>query len=243
MKLDILAFGAHPDDVELSASGILLLEKKRGKKTGIIDLTGGELGTRGTAQTRAKEAAESAKILQLEIRENLGMADGFFTNDEAHQLKVICAIRKYRPEIVLCNAPEDRHPDHGKAAKLVSDSCFLSGLIKVQTSQAGKEQEAWRPKYVLHYVQDRYLKPDFVVDVSAVFNEALKSIQSYQTQFFSEDAPEGPVTYISTPGFLDSIIYRHRMFGKMIGVEYAEGFISEKTVGLKNLDSLILENT
>lgn len=244
MKLDILAFGAHPDDVELSASGVLLHEKKRGKKTGIIDLTQGEMGSRGTAETRAKEAANSALILELDVRENLGMADGFFLNDKHHQLKVISAIRKYRPEIVLCNAPEDRHPDHGRGAALVSDSCFLAGLVKVtSTDDEGKEQDAWRPKYVLHYVQDRYLKPDFVIDVSPVFEKVLESITAYQTQFFSENAPEGPETYISTPGFLDSIIYRHKMFGKMIGVKYAEGFISTKAVGLKNLDSLILENT
>jgi len=243
MKLDILAFGAHPDDVELSASGVLLLEKKRGKKTGIADLTAGELGTRGTAETRARESAKSAEILQLNIRENLNMADGFFENNREHQLKVIETIRKYRPEIVLCNAPEDRHPDHGKAAKLISDSCFLSGLMKIKTSFNGENQDAWRPKYVLHYVQDRYLKPDFVVDVSSVFDQALESIKAYDTQFFTENSADGPVTYISTPGFLDSIIYRHKMFGKMIGVNYAEGFISSKTIGLHNFDALILENT
>lgn len=243
MKLDILAFGAHPDDVELCASGVLLLEKKRGKKTGIVDLTCGELGTRGTAETRATEAASSSKIMELDIRENLQMADGFFENDTNHKMKVVKAIRKYRPEIVLCNAPEDRHPDHGRGAKLISDSCFLSGLIKIKTTDEENDQAPWRPKYVLHYIQDRYLKPDFVVDVSEVFDQALESIKAYSTQFFSTGSPKGPETYISTPDFLESIIYRHKMYGKMIGVKYAEGFITQKTVGLHNLDALILENT
>jgi len=243
MKLDLLAFGAHPDDVELSCTGILILEKKRGKKTGIIDLTLGEMGTRGTAETRKREAEESAKILELDIRENLEMADGFFQNDPQHQLQVISAIRKYQPDIVFCNAPDDRHPDHGRAAKLISDSCFLSGLLKVKTTFDGIEQEPWRPKYVLNYIQDRYFKPDFVVDVTEVFDQKLESIKAYRTQFFSEHAPEGPTTYISTPEFLESIIYRYKMFGKMIGVKYAEGFISVKTIGLRSLDSLILKTT
>jgi bacillithiol biosynthesis deacetylase BshB1 len=243
MKLDLLAFGAHPDDVELSCAGVLALEKKRGRTTGIIDLTRGELGTRGTAETREQEAADSAKILGVDVRENLDMADGFFDNDRAHQLQVIRVLRKYRPEIVLCNAPEDRHPDHGRAAKLVAESCFLSGLSKIKTEVDGKDQESWRPKYVLNYIQDRYLKPDFVVDVTEVFDQKLESMKAFKTQFFSEQAPEGPVTYISTPGFLDSVVYRYKMFGKMIGVQYAEGFISVKTVGLHSLDALILENT
>lgn len=242
MKLDVLAFGVHPDDVELSCSGVLLVEKKNGRKTGIIDLTEGELGTRGNVETRYIEAADAARILQVDIRENLQLADGFFSNDEGHQRKVITAIRKYKPEIVICNAPEDRHPDHGRSASLVSDAAFLSGLSKIETTDNGKAQEAWRPKYVLHYIQDRYLTPDFVVDISDVFETKLEAIKAYKTQFYSPGM-DGPETYISTPDFLDSVIYRYKMFGKMIGVKYAEGFISDKTIGIRNFDALIKENT
>lgn len=242
MKLDILAFGVHPDDVELSCTGTLLVEKKNGKKTGIIDLTAGELGTRGTAETRRKESAEAAKILGVEIRENLGMADGFFQNDEAHQRKVISAIRTYQPEIIFCNAPEDRHPDHGRSSKLVADAAFLSGLMKIQTAFNGSAQQAWRPKYVFRYIQDRMLQPDFVIDITDVFEQKIEAIKAYKTQFTGSDTDE-PQTYISTPDFLDSVIYRHKWFGKMIGVKYAEGFISEKIIGLKNFDSIIKENT
>ena len=242
MKLDLLAFGVHPDDVELSCSGVLLVEKNNGKKTGIVDLTEGELGTRGTAETRYLEAADAARILGVDIRENLQLADGFFKNDEAHQRKVIQVIRKYKPEIVICNAPEDRHPDHGRSSSLVSDASFLSGLVKIETTDNGIGQEPWRPKYVLHYIQDRYLKPDFVVDISAVFEKKIEAIKAYKTQFYNPGI-DGPETYISTPDFLDSVIYRYKMFGKMIGVKYAEGFISDKIIGIGNFDSLIKENT
>ena len=242
MKLDLLAFGVHPDDVELSCSGVLLVEKNNGKKTGIVDLTEGELGTRGTAETRYLEAADAARILGVDIRENLQLADGFFKNDEEHQRKVIQVIRKYKPEIVICNAPEDRHPDHGRSSSLVSDASFLSGLVKIETTDNGIGQEPWRPKYVLHYIQDRYLKPDFVVDISAVFEKKIEAIKAYKTQFYNPGI-DGPETYISTPDFLDSVIYRYKMFGKMIGVKYAEGFISDKTIGIRNFDSLIKENT
>lgn len=242
MKLDLLAFGVHPDDVELSCAGVLLQEKNNGKKTGIIDLTAGELGTRGNGATRLKEAAEAARILGVEIRENLGMADGFFANDEAHQRQIITVLRRYQPEIILCNATSDRHPDHARSAKLVEDAAFLSGLIKIETTDQGKIQEAWRPKYVLHYIQDRLLIPDFVVDISAVFETKLEAIKAFATQFHNDGLDE-PQTYISTPDFLDSVIYRHKWFGKMIGVKYAEGFISEKMIGIKNFDALIKENT
>ncbi|MEO5967910.1 MAG: bacillithiol biosynthesis deacetylase BshB1 [Ferruginibacter sp.] len=242
MKLDVLAFGVHPDDVELSCSGTLLVEKKAGKKVGVVDLTRGELGTRGTADTRESESKASTQILELDARENLGLADGFFKNDEEHQLKVIYAIRKYKPEVVLCNAPEDRHPDHGRSAELVSDASFLSGLMKIKTEDNGVEQNAWRPKYVLNYIQDRYLKPDFVVDISEVFEQKLESIKAYKTQFFQEGSG-GVQTYISSPEFLESVIYRYKMFGKMIGVEYAEGFISKKILGIKSLESIIKNNT
>jgi N-acetylglucosamine malate deacetylase 1 len=242
MKLDILAFGVHPDDVELSCAGVLLVEKANGKKTGIIDLTQGELGTRGTAQTRIQEAAAAAAILGVDVRENLQMADGFFQNDEAHQRKIIAAIRQYQPEIILCNAPSDRHPDHGRSAKLVADASFLSGLKKIETTQNGQAQQHWRPKYVFNYIQDRLLQPDFVIDISAVFEKKVESVKAYGTQFHNPNSSE-PQTYISTPDFLESVIYRHKWFGKMIGVQYAEGFISEKMTGFSNFDNFIKQNT
>jgi bacillithiol biosynthesis deacetylase BshB1 len=242
MKLDILAFGVHPDDVELSCAGTLLVEQTNGKKTGIIDLTAGELGTRGSAETRKAESAAAAKILGVEIRENLEMADGFFQNDEANQRKVITAIRTYQPEIVLCNAPEDRHPDHGRSSKMVADAVFLSGLMKIETQVKDSDQQAWRPKYVFRYIQDRMLQPDFVIDITSVFDQKIEAIKAYSTQFNNSNLNE-PQTYISTPDFLDSVIYRHKWFGKMIGVKYAEGFISEKMIGFTNFDSFIKENT
>ena len=242
MKLDILAFGVHPDDVELSCSGVLLSEKLLGKKTGIVDLTQGELGTRGTAEIRKQEAAASAKILQVDVRENLGLADGFFKNDEAQQRKVITAIRKYQPEIILCNAPEDRHPDHGRSAALVEDAAFLSGLRKIETWEEGKLQEPWKPTYVFNYIQDRYLQPDFVIDISHVMDQKLESIKAFSTQFYNPDLDE-PATYISTPDFLDSVIYRSKMMGKMIGVPYAEGFVSKKIIGFNSFNALIANIT
>ena len=242
MKIDVLAFGVHPDDVELSCAGVLLVEKKNGKTTGIIDITEGELGTRGTAETRKEEAAAAAKILGIDVRENLQLADGFFKNDEVHQRKIITAIRKYRPEIILCNAPEDRHPDHGRSARLVADAAFLSGLVKIETTDDGKLQEPWKPAYVLQYIQDRFLQPNFVIDVTEVFEQKLEAIKAYATQFHNPGI-DGPQTYISTPDFLDSIIYRSKMLGKMIGVKHAEGFISEKMIGFKSLDVLIKKTT
>jgi bacillithiol biosynthesis deacetylase BshB1 len=242
MKLDILVFAVHPDDAELSCGGILLSEKLKGKKTGVIDLTQGELGTRGTSETRKQEAANAAEILQLDVRENLQMADGFFSNDEAHQRKIIASIRKYQPEIIFCNAPEDRHPDHGRSAKLVEDAAFLSGLRKIETTFNGIIQQSWRPKYVFNYIQDKYLHPDFVIDISHVMDKKLDSIKAYSTQFNSPGLSE-PQTYISSPDFLDSVIYRSKMFGKMIGVNFAEGFISKKMIGFNSFDAFIKENT
>ena len=242
MKLDLIAFGVHPDDVELSCAGVLLVEKKNGRKTGIVDLTAGELGTRGTAETRMAEAAHAAEILGVEIRDNLGMADGFFVNDETHQRKIITSLRRYQPEIILCNAPADRHPDHGRSARLVEDAAFLSGLKKIETTDNGNVQEAWRPKYVLNYIQDRFINPDFVIDITSVFEQKLEAIRAFATQFHME-GDKGPQTYISTPDFLDSVVYRHKWFGKMIGVKYAEGFISEKMIGINNFDALIKVNT
>ena len=242
MKLDLLVFAVHPDDAELSCGGILLTEKINGKTTGVVDLTQGELGTRGTIETRKMEAEAAGKILRLDVRENLQMADGFFTNDEAHQRKIIASIRKYRPEIIFCNAPSDRHPDHGRSAQLVEDASFLAGLVKIETSIDGKLQEPWRPKYVFNFIQDRYLAPNFVIDITDVMEQKLEAIKAYGTQFNSPNLNE-PQTYISTPDFLDSIIYRSKMMGKMIGVKYAEGFISSKMIGFSNFDAFIKKNT
>lgn len=245
MKLDILAIAVHPDDAELGCGGTLLAEKQRNKKTGVIDLTRGELGTRGSAALRAKESAAASAIMQLDVRENLGMSDGFFKNDEAHQRLLIQAIRKYQPEIVLANALDDRHPDHGRSGHLIKDACFLSGLRKIETTDNnGKLQPQWRPKYIFHYIQDRYFEPSFVFDISSVFEKKLEAIKAYSSQFYSDEYnADEPQTYISTPGFLNSIIGRHAMFGKMIGVPYAEGFITEKMIGISDFDKFIQKDT
>jgi N-acetylglucosamine malate deacetylase 1 len=244
MKLDVLAIGVHPDDVELGCSGTLINEVKKGKKVGVVDLTQGELGTRGTVETRYREAAEAAGVMGIVARENLKMRDGFFQNDEAHQLVLIKAIRKYRPEIVIGNIWEDRHPDHGRAGQLINDACFLSGLQQVITkADEGEEQEKWRPKYLLHYIQDRFYEPDIIVDISEVFEQKLESIKAYKTQFHSSESEEGPQTYISGPEFLEAQIGRARLLGKRIGVQFAEGFLSKKNIGIKSLDALILQET
>jgi bacillithiol biosynthesis deacetylase BshB1 len=245
MKIDVLAIAVHPDDVELCCSGTLMMEKLSGKKVGVVDLTRGELGTRGSAALRDVESANAAKIMQLDVRENLKMADGFFKNDEAHQRLLIKAIRKYQPEIVLASALADRHPDHGRAGNLISDACFLSGLRKIETfDDDGNPQQSWRSKYVFHYIQDRYYEPSFVYDITPVFERKVESIRAYSSQFFSTDYnKDEPQTYISSPEFLNSIIGRHQMFGKMIGVAYAEGFISEKMIGVRNLDSFVQMDT
>ena len=240
-KLDLLAIGVHPDDVELGCSGTIINEIKNGKTVGVLDLTQGELGSRGTIETRYEEAAKAAMIMGVHVRENLKMRDGFFKNDEEHQRRLIVAIRKYQPEIVITNSLEDRHPDHGRAAKLTTDSCFLSGLVKVETNdELGSQQEPWRPKYVFHYIQDRYHEPDFVIDISNVFEQRMDAVKAYTTQFYNPDnEDDGPQTYISTSAFLDSIIARARVIGKKIGVQYGEGFNTEKSLGIKDLDSLI----
>jgi bacillithiol biosynthesis deacetylase BshB1 len=245
MKLDILAIGVHPDDVELGCSGTLINEIKNGKKVGVVDLTQGELGTRGTVDIRYTEAAKAAEVMGVHVRENLKMRDGFFKNDEEHQLKLISALRKYQPEIVIANILHDRHPDHGRAGHLIADACFLSGLVKVKTNdEDGNPQERWRPKYVLHYLQDWYHEPDLIIDISDVFEQRMKAIEAYGTQFFSTgEANDEPVTYISTPDFLDSVTARARMLGKRIGVKYGEGYISEKKIGIRSLDALIQNET
>ncbi len=244
MKVDILAIGVHPDDVELGCSGVLINEINAGKTAAIIDLTQGELGSRGTVDTRYKEAAEAASIIGVVARENLKFRDGFFVNDETHQLKLIQSIRKYQPEIVFANVLDDRHPDHGRAGHLIAESCFLAGLSKIETvDEQGKPQQKWRPKYVLHYIQDWYHEPDILIDVSDVFEQKMNSVKAYGTQFFSSQDDGEPTTYISTPDFLDSIVARARMFGKRIGVKYAEGFISEKKIGIRSLDALVMVET
>lgn len=245
MKLDILAIGVHPDDVELGCSGTIINEIKAGKKVGVVDLTQGELGTRGTVETRYQESANAAMIMGIHVRENLKMRDGFFKNDEAHQLKLIKAIRKYQPSVVIGNVLNDRHPDHGRAGHLIADACFLSGLSKIETEDDdGKAQQRWRPAYLLHYIQDWYHEPDLLVDISESFDQRMKSIEAYTTQFHtSAEGVAGPQTYISTPDFLESIVARARMFGKRIGVKYAEGFISEKKIGIRSLDALIQNET
>lgn len=243
MKLDILAIGVHPDDVELGCSGTLINEIKRGKKVGIIDLTQGELGTRGTVATRYDEAARAAKIIGAHARENLKMRDGFFKNDEEHQLQVVRILRKYQPDVVFGNILEDRHPDHGRAGNLIYDACFLSGLKQVQTrSEDGKEQEKWRPRYLFHYIQDRFYEPDFIIDITDSFEQRMESIRAYTTQFHNPSSNE-PATYISNPEFLEAIVSRARLLGKRIGVQFAEGFLTKKNIGIKNLDAFILQET
>lgn len=238
MKLDILAFGAHPDDVELGCAGTIAKEISLGNKVGIVDLTRGELGTRGSAELRDKEAAVAADILGVSVRENLGFADGFFKNDEEHQLAVIKMIRKYQPEIVLCNAIDDRHIDHPKGSKLVSDACFLSGLLKIETTLDGKLQEKWRPKLVYHYIQWKNIEPDFVVDITGFMDKKEASVLAYSSQFFdpNSNAPETPIT---SKNFTESVNYRAKDLGRLIGVDYAEGFTSGRYVAVENLSKLI----
>ena len=238
MKLDILVFGAHPDDVELSCGATIAKEISLGKKVGIVDLTRGELGTRGSAELRDKEAADAAKILGVDIRENLRFRDGFFVNDETHQLEVIKMIRKYRPDVVICNAVDDRHIDHSKGSKLVSDACFLSGLIKISTQLDGEQQEQWRPKQVYHYIQWKSLTPDFVVDVTGFMEKKVDSLMAYKSQFYDPNSTE-PVTPIATKNFKDSILYRAADLGRLINTEYAEGFTVERYLAVNSLGDLI----
>lgn len=238
MKLDILAFGAHPDDVELGCSGTLAKEVSLGKKVGIVDLTRGELGTRGSVEIRNSESAKASEILGIHVRENLDMRDGFFVNDEAHQLKIIQMIRKYQPDVVICNAIDDRHIDHGKGSKLVSDACFLSGLRKIETEWEGSSQQAWRPKAVYHYIQWKNIEPDFVVDISGFMEVKMESILAYGSQFYNPNSNE-PTTPIATKNFLDSIKYRAQDLGRLVGVEFAEGYTVERYLAVNSLGDLI----
>ena len=238
MKLDILAIGAHPDDVELGCGATIAKEMANGKKVGILDLTRGELGTRGSAEIRDKEAAASAEILGVSFRENLGLADGFFINDKEAQLKIIEVLRKYQPNIVLCNAIDDRHIDHGKGSKLTSDACFLSGLKKIETEYESIKQEAWRPKYVYHYIQWKNIQPDFVVDVSGFMDKKLKAIKAFDSQFFDPNSNE-PETPITSKNFLNSIKYRAEDLGRLIGKEHGEGFTVERFPAVDSISDLI----
>lgn len=237
MKLDILVLAVHPDDAELGCSGTIAKHIAMGKKVGIVDFTRGELGTRGSAEIRDLEAADSAKILGLHARENLRFKDGFFANDEAHKIAVIKMIRKYQPEIILTNALHDRHPDHGRAGDLANDACFLSGLSKISTNIDGQEQEAWRPRLILQYIQDRYIEPDIIVDITPYIQTKIDSIKAFKTQFFNPDHEEAE-TYISSPEFFDSVIGRAREFGKSIGTTYGEGFTCRKLLGVNDLFNL-----
>jgi len=238
MKLDILAIGAHPDDVELGCAATLAKEISLGKKVGIIDLTRGELGTRGSAKIRDKEAAAAAKILGVSIRENLGFADGFFINDKEHQMALIKMIRKYQQSIVLCNAIEDRHIDHGKGSKLVSDACFLSGLQKIKTNIKGEDQVAHRPKHVYHYIQWKNIEPDFVVDITGFLDKKMEAVQAYSSQFYDPKSTEA-ASPISSKNFLDSVRYRAQDLGRLIGTEAGEGFTTERFVAINELNDLI----
>ena len=239
MKIDILAFGAHPDDIELSCGGTLIKEIQNGKSVVLIDLTKGELGTRGTAETRKVEAAKAADILGVSLRENMNFSDGFLVNDKAHQLELIKKIRQYRPEIVLCNAVDDRHIDHGVASKLVSDACFLSGLMKIETclEDSNEIQQPWRPKTLYHYIQWKILQPDFVVDISAQMDQKMEAVLAYATQFYDpkSQAPETPIT---SKNFVDSIRYRAADLGRLTGVSYAEGFNVERLPAIDSLFDL-----
>ena len=238
MKLDILAFAAHPDDIELACSGTLMKEVKNGKKVGIVDLTEGELGSRGSRELRYVEAANASKVIGNSIRENLNLGDGFFEINEQSLLRVVEMIRKYQPETVLCNAIKDRHPDHGRGGELVKRAAFLAGLIKIETSLDGVKQEKWRPKQVFHYIQDEYIEPDFVIDISEEMDDKMKSILCYSSQFFNPESKE-PQTPISSQEFMDFLDGRARQFGRTIGAKYGEGFNSVNPIHVKNLENIL----
>lgn len=237
MKLDILAFGAHPDDVELSCAGTLAKQSALGNSCGVVDLTQGELGTRGTREIRLAEAKAAGEIMGLKVRNNLAFRDGFFVNDEEHKLAVARQIRQYRPEIVIANAPTDRHPDHGRGSFLVKEASFLAGLKMVETEWEGEKQEAWRPQMVLYYIQFQNLKPDFIVDIGEHIHTKVKAIEAYKSQFYDPNSDE-PKTVISSKNFMDSVTYRAQDLGRLIGAEYGEGFIAAQDLGLDDLMAL-----
>ena len=237
MKLDILAIGAHPDDVELSCAGTILKHISLGKSCGILDLTMGELGTRGSGGLRLREAADAAKILGVRVRDNLKMEDGFFENDKKHQIEIIKKIRHYQPDIIFCNALSDRHPDHGRGAKLASEACFYSGLVKIETAFDGFKQEAWRPKAIYHYIQDHQLKPDFVVNVTDFVDKKMEAISAFKSQFYNPDSNE-PESPISSKNFFDLVKSKMMVFGRDAGFNYAEGFNVARTIGVDNIFNL-----
>jgi len=239
MKLHILAIAAHPDDIELSCAGTLIKHAQMGQAVGIVDLTQGELGTRGTPELRLIEAANAAKLMGVAVRENAGMEDGFFRNDKENQLALVKYIRKYQPDIVLANTLYDRHPDHGRGGRLIADACFLAGLRKVETEIDGVPQVAWRPKRIFHFQQDRNVTPAFIVDISTTFQEKMEAIKCYKSQFH-DPASDEPITYIATEGFLQQVMYRDAQVGKQIGVEYGEAFHCENIPGISDLDQLLL---
>lgn len=239
MKTDILAFGAHPDDVELGCGGTIAKLIAEGKTCVIVDLTKGEMGTRGTDETRRIEAGNSAKILGVSARENLGMKDGFLVNSEEYQLMIVKMVRKYQPEIVLANAIDDRHPDHAKGAKLVYDACFLAGLRKIETTEDGENQEVWRPKHIFNYIQWKNIKPEFVIDISEHLDKKIEACMAFKTQFYDPNSDE-PETPITSKDFYESLTYRAQDLGRLSGVAYAEGFTTEKLIALKNFDGIVL---
>lgn len=239
IKVDFLAIGAHPDDVELGCGGTLAKLISEGKTIAIVDLTQGELGTRGTNLTRAEEAANASKILGISARENLKLKDGFLNNTEEYQMEMVKMIRKYQPEIVLANAIDDRHPDHAKAAKLVSDACFLAGLVKIETSLDGETQKPWRPKQIFNYIQWKNVTPDFVIDISDFMEKKIEACLAYKTQFYDPNSKE-PMTPIATKDFLESLTYRAQDLGRLSGVSFAEGFTTEKLIAFKNFDGIVL---
>jgi N-acetylglucosamine malate deacetylase 1 len=235
MKLDLLAFASHPDDAELGCAGTLIAHIQAGYKAGIADLTQGELGTRGTPEERQQEAAAASSILGLQVRRNLGLDDGFFANNQENQLAVVRVIRELRPKIVLANALHDRHPDHGRGSNLVSDACFLAGLRKVETAdEIGQAQEPWRPQAVFHFIQDRFIQPDFIVDITAQWEQKVQAIRAFRSQFFDPEN-DSPHTYISSPEFLKFVEARAREYGHAIGTTFGEGFNKERHLGVRDL--------
>ena len=238
-KLHILAIAAHPDDIELGCGGTLIKHARKGQSIGILDLTKGELGTRGTPELRLQEAEDAGKIMGVTIRENAGFRDGFFRNDEEHQLQLIHYLRRWQPEIVFTNAPQDRHPDHGRGCALITDACFLSGLQKIETEWEGIAQKAWRPKRVFNIIQDRMLPPTFIVNTSDAFEQKMEAVKAYKSQFHNPASDE-PETYIATQNFLEQLKSRDALLGKRIGVDYGEGFISVNIPGIADIDNLLL---
>lgn len=234
MKLDLLAIAAHPDDVELSSGATVALHASLGQKVGIVDLTQGEMGTRGTAEQRLKEAEAAKNILGVAVRENMKFKDAFFRNDNEHQLALIKIIRKYQPDIVIANAPDDRHSDHPRGSQLISEACFMSGLMKIETRHQGHSQHAWRPRAVYHFIQSKFLQPDFIIDVSRYWEQKMKAVRAYKSQFYDPNSNE-PETYISSPEFMNMIEARGKELGHAIGAKYGEGFITQRIPGLPNL--------